>query len=116
MKLLKVLQSKTVFAAHRAEPLPTALSYKIYKFLSAIRGDETFYAERLQGIIKKYNANIVNGKLQTTDDKQGALVAEVRDLENVEVDAPDMVFTIDELSPIQFSVAEIETICDFILE
>ena len=119
MKLIKLLNAKRVLALHSHENMNSAkIAYKIFQFISKIEdGAERFFMERMNAILTKYKPDLAPGYgFQTTEDKQEALDAEIAELENVDVEAPAISFTLDEIEPMRLSASDIAALKDFIVE
>lgn len=114
MKISQLLKIRKTLQAHAEETIPTALAYKIMKFIKASSEEGAFYNEKFREIITKYAEKDESGKPIINGNsvklKEGMDVAkcqeEVLELDNTEVEAPTIKFKIQEFSPLKFSVAE----------
>ncbi len=117
MKLAEVLRAKSVFDNHSRDPMDVRVSYKIFQLVSNInRNAVGFYRERIAGIAEKYGAKLENGNFKVTEDKRDGFFSEMRDLENVDVEIPDIKFSLEELGAVKLSVSDIAALKDFIVE
>lgn len=123
MTIIKLVKTKEVLVPFLQQKLSPKLSYKIMKFVSKIETEETFYNVRLKDIIDKYGAKDANGKLITTDtgiqieeSQQEECKNALAELDAVEVEAPDIKFSLDELGEIKLSAIDMYMLSDFITE
>ena len=123
MTIVTLVKAKEVLAPLFQEKLSPKLSYKIMKFVSKIETEETFYNTKLKEIIDKYGAKDTDGRLVTSDG--GVQIAEgmqeeckaaLAELDAVDVSAPDIKFTLDELSEVKLSTIDMFMLADFITE
>lgn len=123
MKLNKLLQVRRVLSEHANEPIPTMLAYKILKFMKASDTEGAFYDAKLQEIIEKFgkkdeNGNITyaNGRVSVNSENIDECQKAIRELGETEIEAPTITFTVRELTPINFSVSELYSLDEFIIE
>lgn len=123
MKLNKILQVRKVLSEHANEPIPTMLAYKILKFMKLSDTEGAFYDQKFKEIIDKYAKRDSNGKVQSAGEQIRIMPDKIKecqeaiiDLENTEIDAPKITFTIEELTPINFSVSELYLLDEIIIE
>lgn len=123
MKLSKLLQIRKILGIHSQEKVPTILAYKIMKFIKASEQEGAFYNEKFRKIIEKYSEKDEKGNpvLDGNNIKLNQETAEectkaVYELENTEVEVPNVSFTINELEPLAFSVSEMFILDDLIKE
>ena len=123
MKLNKLLQVRKVLSEHANEPIPTMLAYKMLKFMKASDTEGSFYDQQLKDIISKYAKKDQQGELMYIDghisimpDKVEECQKAINDLGETDVDAPKITFSIRELTPINFSVSELYSLDEIIIE
>lgn len=121
MKLYNLLQIRTTLNAHTKDTMSTMLAYKIMKFIKSTEAEENFYNEKIQEILLKYGAKDENGNyiksengIKIIDDKVDDCHKEVNELAATEVEVPAITFTIDKLSQINLTVAELYTLDEII--
>lgn len=115
MKLIEQINARMALAAHMQEKLPIALGYKIMKVLKASEDDFKFYQEKVNEIVDEYAERTPEGEILRSksgnpiiqNGKAEECTNRIKDLENMEVNGIECHFTIEELSPIQFSVDEL---------
>ena len=123
MKLIRIINAKEIFAPHFQEKLSPSLSYKIYKLCKFAEQEEGFYNQKMREIIEEYaerdeNGGFINinGQIKLVEATAQEAKQRVVDLETIDVEAPNIKFTLDELSEIKLSVMDIAAIDGFIEE
>ncbi len=123
MKLNKLLQIRKVLSEHANEPIPTLLACKILKFMKATDTEGAFYDQKLKEIIEKYgakdeqgNAVYSDGKVNIANESIVECQQAMDELGNTEVEIPNITFSIQELTPIIFTVAELFSLDEIIVE
>lgn len=123
MNIIKVIQAKEVFAPYFREKLSPSLSYKIYKFCKLVEQEEMFYNQKMKEIIEEFAQRNDNGGIESNDgririDSKRTNEANqaVKDLQSINVEVPNVKFTLDELSEIKLSVTDIVALDEFIVE
>ena len=124
MKLQKIIKAKQVIMEHATEKVAPALGYKLLKLCKAIETEEEFFNKKMADIIETYckknedGSYVENqkGGLEIKDGKIDECNEAIKELNAVEVDIPDITFTIEELSELKLSVTDLMWIDDFIKE
>lgn len=123
MKLNKLLQVRKVLSDHANEPIPTMLAYKILKFMKASDTEGAFYEQKLNGIIEKYGKRDSEGRIESANghisiapDSIEECKKAMEELGETEVEVPNITFNIHELTPINFSVSELFSLDEIIVE
>lgn len=123
MKIIRIINAKEIFAPHFQEKLSPALSYKIYKLCKCAEQEEEFYNQKMREIITEYaerdeNGGFINinGQIKLVEATAPEAQQKVADLRAVDIEAPNVKFTLDELSEIKLSVQDIAAIDEFIEE
>lgn len=123
MEIQKLIEVKGVFAPLTRMKLNPKLSYKIYKFLQAIESEERFFNAKIRELLDEYGKKDKDGKLITENGNIAVLEGKEKEcndafaeLQSVEVSAPDIRFTLEELNEITLSVQDIAIIENFIQE
>ncbi len=123
MKLDKLLQVRKVLGDHANEPVPTMLAYKILKFMKGSDTESAFYDQKLKEIIEKYGKRDSEGKIESSNGRI-TIVPErfeeckkaMEELGATDVEAPAITFCIQELTPINFTVSELFSLDEIIIE
>ena len=124
MQLIKVVKAERLLESLAQEKMGVNLSYKFMKLLKAMADDNEFYRQEANKIIEKYaardeNDNIVresNGVVMLDMSRQEELDEETRQLNETEVEMPNIKFRVEELQGLQLSVADLMILDDFIEE
>lgn len=122
MELLTLLSARAVIKNHINDKLPTRLAYKLMKLTKASDSEGAFYDEKMNKIITEFADRDADGKIKTkkndvviNPDKLTECNAAIKELQQMEVDKPDISFTIEELEPLSVSISEIAALDDFIV-
>lgn len=123
MKIIDLIHVKNVFNTD-AEISDIKTAYKIVKFIKAIETETSFYQESMNNIINKYAEKDENNRVVV--DKEGnysipncnieLYIDEINQLNNLEVDKPNCVFTIEELKDLKISLSGLYMLDPFIVE
>ncbi len=122
MKIGQLLKVKGVFTPFIRMRLSPRLSYKLLKFIKAIEFEEDFFNAKFREIVQECAKKDEQGKFITDDngnialEKSDKFKAAVEELNDIDVTAPDIKFTLDELQDLTLSVLDIAVIEDFIQE
>lgn len=118
MNILKLISAKRALSNYLDDKMPPALAYKIMKLVRAAESEEAFYQKELQKLIEQYGKRNDDGSLVATEDGNILLSEDtlqecrqkVDELEALDVDAPNISFTLDELSCVSMTVREMDAI------
>lgn len=124
MKIHQIMKAKRAILEHIEDKLTPKLGYKLMKFCKAMDAEEEFFDGRMSEIVAMYckrdeNGSYVrneNGGYEIVDDKVDECNKAVDELNSVEVEKPNFTFTIEELSELKLSVADLIYLEDFIEE
>ena len=122
MKILQIINAKLAFSNYLDAKMPPAVAYKIMKLVKVAEHEEAFYKKEIQKLIEQYGKRNDDGSLVVTEDGNILLSEDniqecrqkVDELEALDVDAPNISFTLDELSCVSMSVREMNAISAFI--
>ena len=100
------------------------IAYKFNKLCSSLEKDADFYNEELNKIVQQYGEKEEDGSFKRTPDggvqvKEGQIESAQKDINNLlalEVDVPDIDFTVDELDGLELSIEEFNSMLPFIKE
>jgi hypothetical protein len=115
----------TFYEAVKDSKLSIKTAYRLTKLTKAIENELGFYREKLQAIIKQYAQLDEEGKPIPTDDGAGVILrpeteadcyAAIYELQDIEVELPDIKFTFDEFEGTQLTIAQINTAMNFFEE
>ena len=122
----------TIEDAHRAytvlsnigsKTMPAKTAYKISKLISALKGDSSFYTERLTQIVDEYGQKDDNGEAVISGngyaiqkDKTDECAAAIKELRDIEATKPETKIYLSEFDGIELSPSDMAAIYDFIEE
>ena len=123
MKLKNLIQARNVLFQHKNDKVPSALAYKLMKFVKTSDSDEVFYNEKIQSVLEECALRDENGKMKVLENgnivlqpaKADEFHKQLEEIQNLEVEKPNFEFTINELEPLSFSMTEIESLDEFII-
>jgi len=122
MKICTLIGAIQVFNQFAQTKISAKLAYKIMRFCKDSETEEIFFNTKRQEIIDTYsikddNGNIVitdNGMIKIIPDKTDEANATLQELNNVEIEPPNVRFTLEELEELKMSVADMYAINEFI--
>lgn len=122
MNILKIINAKRAFSNYLDAKLSPAVAYKIMKLVRAADAEESFYQKELLKIVEQYGLRNDDGSFATSSDGNILLVEEtveecrkkVDELDALDIDFPDIHFSLDELSKLSMTVREVDAISAFI--
>lgn len=125
LKMQEIINFTTFYEAVKDEKLAIKTAYRLTKLTKAIENELGFYREKLQAIINQYAQLDENGKPIPTEDGAGVKLrpeteadcyAAIYELQDIEVELPDIKFTFDEFEGTQLTIAQINTAMNFFEE
>lgn len=124
MKILDFINVSKIFGQFTSVKISPKLAYKIMKFNKVLEEDQVFYQNKYNELIQTYSEKDELGEIMI--DKSGIVKImpdkieeanqKLQELNNIEVEIPNIKFTLDELSELQLSVEEIYYLDPFIVE
>lgn len=123
IKLEQLIQINQIFERFYNKTLPVKTSYKIMKFLEGANKDIQFFKEKLAELIDKYGEKDSEDRLILKDDnykiKEDYIIDfnnDYAELQEIEIEIKDIIFTLDELESMELTPMELYIIKDFIKE
>lgn len=123
IKLEQLIQINQIFERFYNKTLPVKTSYKIMKFLEGANKDIQFFKEKLAELIDKYGEKDSEDRLILKDDnykiKEDCIIDfnnDYAELQEIEIEIKDIIFTLDELESMELTPMELYIIKDFIEE
>lgn len=125
MKLSQVSNLLRVCNTLQDKPLAVKTAYKFAKIKAKLQEDEEFYSTKLQEIIAKYGKTDDNGNYVMAEDGSSIRIKEgmikdcqkaIEELESIEVELPDIKFTLEELDKLDLTLNQMELFINFIEE
>ena len=125
VKMQDIVNFSSFYNTVKDQKLSIKTAYKLAQLARAIENELPFYREKLQQIIQDFALLDDNGQPVPTDDGDGVKLragfqqecyAAMNDLQSVEVDLPDIKFTIDDFASVELTVTEMNVILPFLVE
>ena len=125
LKMREITNFTTFYEAVKNSRLSVKTAYRLTKLTKVIENELGFYREKLQAIINQYAQLDENGKPIPTEDGAGVKLrpeteadcyAAIYELQDIEVELPDIKFTFDEIEGTQLTIAQINTAMNFFEE
>ena len=124
MNILTLINVANIFSQIGQTKISSKLAYKIMKLCKSIAVEEEFYNSKRNEIIHEYAAKDEDGQVVVSKDgmitiepsKIDEANATVAELNNIEVDMPNVRFRLEELEELKLSVADMFVLDAFIEE
>ena len=123
MNIITLLKAGQVFEQLGQTKIPSNLAYKIMKFYKSIEIEGVFYNNKRKEIVDLYAEKdengqpvVENGMIRIYADKTSEASAAMQELESMEVEAPNIRFTLAELEGLELSIADMYALDAFIDE
>ena len=124
IKMFQVFKILDIYVRVKELRVPARVAYKFNRLCADLEKDSKFYDEEVNKIVQQYGEREEDGSLKKTGDggiqikKEQIEIAqkEINDLYNLEIDAPDIHFSFDELDGLQLSIEDFNTMLPFITE
>ena len=124
MNILTLINTAQIFNQVAQTKISSKLAYKIMKLCKSVAAEEEFYNNKRNEIIDEYAVRDENGQIVVSDDGMINIVkdkiqeaqAALMELNNIEVDVPNIKFTLSELEELKLSVADMFVLDVFIEE
>ena len=104
--------------------VPARVAYKFNKLCTDLESDSNFYQEQLTKVIEEYGEREEDGSFKRTPDngvqiKEGLIEAAQKEIDALwilEVDVPDINFSLEEFDGLQLSIEDFNFMLPFIKE
>ena len=124
MNITTLISTAKIFNQFVQTKTSPKLAYKIMKFCKSVAVEEEFYNAKRNEIINTYAIKDENGQVVVNNDGMISIVpdkiseanAVMQELNSLEVEAPSIKFTLDELEGLKLSVADMFALDAFIEE
>lgn len=123
LKMQDILGFVTFYETVKGQKLTMKTAYKLAQLARAVESESAFYRESLSKIIDQYGQKNELGEPIPTEDGTGVkLIAgkeeecykAVLELQNVDIELPDIQFDIEEFANIELTVTEMGAILPFL--
>lgn len=125
LKIYEILPFQEFYALASSTKLPIKTSYKFARMATAVEKNIEFYQTSFRSIVSEFAQVDENGNFVPAEDGQGVKVQEgkeaecsthLMELNNLEVELPDIKFTIGELEGCEITPTEMVKFLPFIEE
>ena len=125
LKMQDILGFTAFYETVKAQRLSMKTAYRLTQLAKAIDEELQFYREKLQSIIQQFGELNENGQPILTEDGGGIklrpgteteCVAAMSELQNFEVELPDIKFHVEDFGNIELSSTEMIAVLPFIEE
>jgi hypothetical protein len=123
LKMQDVLGFVTFYETVKNQKLTMKTAYKLAQLARAVESESTFYRESLSKIIDQYGQKNELGEPIHTEDGTGVKLITgkeeecykaILELQNVDIELPDIQFDIEEFANIELTVTEMGAILPFL--
>ena len=112
----QVLALQPVYDLIKKKTLPIKTAYKLSRLFKVIDSEARFYTEQLNTIIEQYALRDENGDKVTTNEGNSIQIApdyidltsqKINELLSLDVELPDLMFSLDELDSLGLTMEEV---------
>jgi hypothetical protein len=123
--MLNIINFSAFYEEVKSHKLPLKTAYKLSNLSRAIEEKTEFYREKMQEIFKEYGELDENGNILPTEDGRGVRVkhgtevecmSRINELQLLDVDLPDIFFTLEEFGNIELTLEIFNLITPFLKE
>lgn len=125
MRMMQLSDFMNFFNQIKDVKTPIRLAYKLNKLSTQVASELDFYQKKFAEIIYEFGKRDADGNfvysadglsIEIADGKQTECQKRVEELQNLEVDLPDVHFSLDELEVFNLSLSEMDCLMPFIEE
>lgn len=124
MNILTLINAAKIFNQVAQTKISAKLAYKIMKFCKGAMSEEEFYNNNRNKIINEYAVRDENGQISVSDNGMIRIVEDkipdaetaLKKLNEIEVEMPNIKFTLTELEELKLSVSDMFLLNAFIEE
>lgn len=121
MKLKELIAVRKLIVKHKDDAMPSCVAYKLMKIMKASDSDEAFYNEKIRQMLDQYSLKDEEGKSKMVDGdiaiepaKMAEFNQKILEVQDIEVETPNVQLSIDELESVRLTVSELYTLDEFI--
>jgi len=116
ISMRQVLALQPVYDLIKKKTLPIKTAYKLSRLFKVIDDEARFYTEQLNNIIEQYALRDENGNKVTTNEGNSIQIApdyveltsqKINELLSLDVELPDLMFSLDELDSLGLTMEEV---------
>lgn len=124
MKMYEILDFSKVYNSIKDEKMSIKTAYKLNKLIKKIEEENNFYNIKFHEIIEQYAEKNGQGEYQYIDEnsikikegKEQECYKKVSELQNLEIETPNITFSIEELGDINLTIDTVNMLMPFIEE
>lgn len=124
MKIYEILDFSKVYNSIKDEKMSIKTAYKLNKLIKKIEEENNFYNIKFHEIIEQYAEKNDQGEYQYIDEnsikikegKEQECYKKVSELQNLEIETPNITFSIEELGDINLTIDTVNMLMPFIEE
>ena len=125
IKMWQALKTLEIYKRIKNQYLPAKVAYRLNKLYNELEKTSTFYHEELNKIIAEYCEKNEDGTPKVLEDGSGIKIkeefieeakTEAEELWNLDIDAPDIKISLNDLDNIKLSIEELNAVSPFIKE
>ncbi len=124
MKMYEILDFSKVYNSIKDEKMSIKTAYKLNKLIKKIEEENNFYNIKFHEIIEQYAEKNDQGEYQYIDEnsikikegKEQECYKKVSELQNLEIETPNITFSIEELGDINLTIDTVNMLMPFIEE
>lgn len=124
IKMYQVFKVLDIYKRVKELTVSAKVAYKFNKLCIGLNNDANFYQGEVDKLIQQYADREEDGSVKKSEDggvkiqadKVEAVQKEINNLWDLEVDAPDVQFTIEELDDLKLSIEDFNAMLPFIKE
>lgn len=124
MKMYEILDFSKVYNSIKDEKISIKTAYKLNKLIKKIEEENNFYNIKFHEIIEQYAEKNDQGEYQYIDEnsikikegKEQECYKKVSELQNLEIETPNITFSIEELGDINLTIDTVNMLMPFIEE
>ena len=123
MNILEALAFQELYQKIKNDRISFKTAYKFNKINLALLPDIEFYQENIQKILDNYAEKDEDGNFKSNEENSGVMIKEekieqchkeINDLQSIDVEISDIVFTMDELEGLKITPLELSSLMPLI--
>lgn len=124
MKMYEILDFSKVYNSIKDEKISVKTAYKLNKLVKKIEEESSFYNTKFHEIIEQYAEKDEQGEYQYLNEssikikegKEQECYKKISELQNLEIETPNITFSIEELGDINLTIDTVNMLMPFIEE
>lgn len=125
LKISQVMEFHSVYSTLKEQEMPLKLAYRLNQIEDICEKKVVFYETKMRDIITRYSEKDSDGNPVFLEDNKSIKIkpeciqectGKIQELAELEVELPDVKFTLNELGELKLSVLEVKALMPFIDE